>query len=112
MKDELIQIMYSLRSSFAVGIIAGLLRVLVHPDKHWKEKVGIFTMSILLAVLVAIILDDWKVNYEYRSAIIAATALLGKEALEATIKYTPTAVRNFINKYFKINLTSHNNTNK
>ena len=88
-----------IKSSVIVGSIAGIVRVLLHPSKHWKEKISIFVMSIFLASLVGIWIDDLQINLSYHSTIVGAVALLGKEILETLITYSPTFIKSYLKKF-------------
>jgi hypothetical protein len=101
MKSELIE---AIKSSLLVGALAGTIRVFIHPDKNWKEKIFIFILSVTIGVLLGILVQDLQIDNMYKSSIIAAGSLLGKETMQTLIDYTPKLVRTYIKgKFDKIN---------
>lgn len=105
MKYELLD---GIKSSLIVGVLAGLIRILISPDKNWKEKIIIFVLSVVIGVLVGILVQDLKIDEMYKSSIIAAASLLGKETMQTLIEYTPKLIK----IYLKDRLSNISNSNK
>ena len=95
MKYELIE---GIKSSLIVGVLAGVIRVLINPDRNWKEKIIIFMLSITFGVLVGILVQDLQINEMYKSSITAAASLLGKETMQTFIEYTPQIIKVYLNE--------------
>lgn len=98
MKQHFFELLKALESSMILGSIAGAIRVFLAPERHWKEKIGVFIMSLLLANLAGILVKDLEINPVYQTSIIAGVALIGREVLETLIKITPSLLKKYLTK--------------
>jgi hypothetical protein len=89
MKFEFLE---ALKSSFLIGFVTGIIRLLVLRDSHWKEKLTSFVLSVLLAVTTGFLLRNSGLDKTWEDAAVAGIALLGQPILQITLEKIPNII--------------------
>lgn len=89
-----------IKPSLLIGTLAGGLKVLINHEKHWKEKLTAFVMSLMIAAMAGYVIEHFDISKGFKNALVAAVGILGQEILSTLIPLVPIVVRESINIAF------------